>query len=304
MGNDVPGVNDTAVSGLQSAASAQRLKQTSSLRARGLSENIDLPQLVVCGDQSAGKSSVLEGITGILFPREEGVCTKFATEVILEHAEGPKVISATIIPGPSREEKVKASLQAYPRTIIGCNELPDVITRAGALMGLRGYGDNDLGPAFVEDMLRIKVAGPSGLYLSNVDLLGLISNPSEEQVDDNMETVHKPRTVIPAVVQAGNDIANQSVIRKSKLFDKAGIRTVGIITKPDLINEGAEKMVAALAKNQGTTKLQLGFSLLKNPSPKEWEDEVTGSQRSETELRYFQSSFWRDQKLDASRVGC
>lgn len=58
-------------------------------------------------------------------------------------------------------------------------------------MGLRGYGDNDLGPAFVEDMLRIKVAGPSGLYLSNVDLLGLISNPSEEQVDDNMETVHK-----------------------------------------------------------------------------------------------------------------
>jgi len=116
--------------------------------------------------------------------------------------------------------------------------------------------------------------------------------------------VEKPRTVIPAVVQAGNDIANQSVIRKSKLFDKAGIRTVGIITKPDLINEGAEKMVAALAKNQGTTKLQLGFSLLKNPSPKEWEDEVTGSQRSETELRYFQSSFWRDQKLDASRVGC
>ncbi|KAK1808515.1 hypothetical protein LTR12_017127 [Friedmanniomyces endolithicus] len=291
MGNNVPDVDDTAVSGLKSAKSAQRLKQISSLRARGISENIDLPQLVVCGAQSAGKSSVLEGITGIPFPRE--------------------AISATVIPGSSREETVKASLQAYQRTINGFKELPDVIAKAGALMGLRGYGDNDLGPAFVEDILRIKVTGPSGLHLSIVDLPGLISTPSEEQTEDDMETVHriidsyveKPRTIILAIVQAGNDIANQSVIRKSKLFDKAGQRTVGIITKPDLINEGAEERIAALAKNQDTTKLQLGFFLLKNPTPKERKNEVTASQRSETELRYFQSSPWRDQKLDASRVG-
>ncbi len=206
---------------------------------------------------------------------------------------------------------MKANLQAYQRTIDGFDELPDIIARAGALMGLRGYADNDLGPAFVENVLSIKVTGPSGLYLSIVDLPGLISNPGEEQVDDDMETVHrlvdsyveKPLTIILAVVQAGNDIANQSDIRKSKLFDKAGQRRVGIITKPDLIDEGAEKMIAALAKNQGTTKLQLGFVLLKNPSPEERENEVTGSPGSETELRYFQSSFWRDQKLGASRVG-
>ena len=46
----------------------------------GSSQNIDLPQLVVCGDQSSGKSSVLEAISEIPFPRGEGTCTRFVTE--------------------------------------------------------------------------------------------------------------------------------------------------------------------------------------------------------------------------------
>ncbi|TKA74100.1 hypothetical protein B0A55_11064 [Friedmanniomyces simplex] len=276
-----------------------------------IDEDVGEAYLVVCGDQSTGKSSVLEGITGIPFPREEGVCTKFATEVILEHAEGVKAISATIIPHPSRHDTLKANLQAYQRTINGFEELPDVIVKAGVLMGIRGYGDNHEGPSFAEDVLRIKVTGPCGLHLSIVDLPGLISNASEEQTEDDVETVHrmvdsyveKPRTIILAVVQAGNDIANQSIIRKSKLFDKAGQRTVGIITKPDLINAGAEGRIAALAKNQDTTKLQLGFFLLKNPTPKEREATITPKQRSANELRYFQSPPWKEQKLDTTRVG-
>jgi len=71
--------DEGGLSGLRSDKSVQRLEQISALRTRGIGETIDLPQLVVCGDQSAGKSSVLEGISGIPFPRDEGVCTKFAT---------------------------------------------------------------------------------------------------------------------------------------------------------------------------------------------------------------------------------
>ena len=302
---------DGGLTGLSSEKSVQRLEQISSLRARGIGEDIDLPQLVVCRDQSAGKSSVLEGISSIPFPRAEGVCSKFATEVILEHAEGSKAISANIIPHPACSEAAKVTLQAFNRTIDDFTELPDVIASAGELMELRGYGDNVDGPEFVEDVLRIKFTGQTGLHLSIVDLPGLISVASEEQTEDDVLTVQrmvdsyieKPRTIILAVVQANNDIANQSIIRKSKHFDKAGQRTVGIITKPDLINESAEVRIAALAKNEDTTKLKLGFFLLKNPTPVELKNGITLEQRSALEQRFFQSSPWKEQKLDGGKVG-
>lgn len=54
--------------GLQTSRTSERLNQIDQVRANGVGDHIALPQLVVCGDQSAGKSSVLERITGIPFP--------------------------------------------------------------------------------------------------------------------------------------------------------------------------------------------------------------------------------------------
>lgn len=64
---------------LKPGQASRHLEKIAALHARGIGEYVSLPQLVVCGDQSAGKSSVLEGITGIPFPRQDGVCTRLAT---------------------------------------------------------------------------------------------------------------------------------------------------------------------------------------------------------------------------------
>ncbi|KAK4966456.1 hypothetical protein LTR42_011621 [Elasticomyces elasticus] len=301
----------STLAGLRSEKSSQRLEQIASLRARGVGEHIDLPQLVVCGDQSAGKSSVLEGITGLPFPRQDGVCTKFATEIILSHTEGPTSVSAEIIPHHNRSDASKIELCKYRREMAQFSELPDVIEEVGRTLGIRGSGLVETGPAFVEDVLRIKVSGPTGLHLTVVDLPGLISVTNEEQTEDDVQTVHSlvdsyaqnPRTIILAVVQANNDIANQGIIQKSKKYDKSGQRTVGIITKPDLINTGTERRIAALATNQDTTKLKLGYFLLKNPSPSELASGCTQEQRERTELNYFASSPWKEQALEVERVG-
>lgn len=297
--------------GLHSSKSTRRLEQIADLRARGIGDHIDLPQLIVCGDQSAGKSSVLEGLTGLPFPRQDGVCTKFATEIILQHSIGEQSITATILPSSSRSERFKIMLRRYRRQLQEFDELPVAIAEAGSLMGIRGFGDVKEGPAFAEDVLRIEVLGPVGLHLTVVDLPGLISVANEEQTEDDVQTVQglvdsyvaNPRTIILAVVQAGNDIANQGIIQKSRRVDKAGQRTVGVITKPDLINQGTEKRIALLAKNLDTTKLKLGYFLVKNPTPTELASGITPEQRQRGEVHYFQSSPWKEQALSMDRVG-
>jgi GTPase SAR1 family protein len=297
---------------LSSPKSASRLEQIAALRARGIGNHIHLPQLVVSGDQSAGKSSVLEGLTGLPFPRQDGLCTRFATEILLHHDGSEETkIEASLIPGSGRDQESSQALTAYSRTLRSLADLPDVICDAGELMGVRGFGKVTTGPSFSGDLLKIRISGPVGLHLSIVDLPGIILVPNEEQTEDDVDTVHRlvdqylknPRTIILAVVQAGNDIANQSIIRKSRKFDVDGERTVGIITKPDLINEGSEKRIALLAKNQDTTKLKLGYFLLKNPSPSELESQVDALNRESREHSFFQTSPWREQDLDKDRTG-
>lgn len=65
-----PGIQLPSIQALQSADQMELLDIVDSLRAEGLGEITALPQLIVCGDQSSGKSSVLEAISGIPFPRK------------------------------------------------------------------------------------------------------------------------------------------------------------------------------------------------------------------------------------------
>jgi hypothetical protein len=81
----------------------QLLDDIDKLRSHGISHLVALPQLVVCGDQSSGKSSVLEAISGIPFLTKDNLCTRFATEVVLRRTLDEQV-SVTITPGPGREQ--------------------------------------------------------------------------------------------------------------------------------------------------------------------------------------------------------
>ncbi|KAF6817471.1 dynamin [Colletotrichum sojae] len=295
--------------GLRSQRSTNRLNQIEKIRANGIGDLVDLPQLVVCGDQSAGKSSVLEGITGIPFPRQEGLCTRFPTEIILRNSSAPLKTTATIRPHQSRPVEASQSLRGYRREMKeDLSDLPVAIEEVSKLMGIRGFTDCADDPAFASDALRIEVTGPTGLQLSVVDLPGLISVANEEQSETDVDTVHSmvrgylasSRTIILAVVQASNDVANQGIIKIAREYDKDGQRTVGIITKPDLVNEGTEAKLANIAKNKDSIKLKLGFFLLKNPSPAEIK---AGGSRSEREMNFFSSPTWKSQGLDFGRLG-
>lgn len=303
---------DEAFGHLRTAKSSLRLNQIEKIRANGVGELVALPQLVVCGDQSAGKSSVLEGITRIPFPRQEGLCTRFPTEIILRHTTANlTTITASIRPHASRSEKAQETLLSYRKVVQDMAQLPSITQEVSKLMNIRGYTEENDSISFAPDALRIEMSGPIGLHLSVVDLPGLISVANEEQSEEDVDAVYEmvntylqsSRTIICTVLQASNDMANQAVIKLARKHDPDGRRTVGIITKPDLINEGAESRIALVARNEDTIKLKLGFFLLKNPSPVELEADISVETRSRRELQFFASPAWKRQNLDVDRVG-
>ncbi|KAJ5907937.1 Dynamin [Penicillium taxi] len=272
----------------QSAKTSKRLNQIDHVRQLGIGDHISLPQLVVCGDQSAGKSSVLEGISGYPFPRQDGLCTRFPTEIILRHDIQINMMTASVLPSASRSVKEKID--------------------ASRLMGIRGFSDDVDAPSFASDVLRLELVGNINLHLTLVDLPGLISvSENDKDVEFVRELVDRylesPRTIILAVIPASSDAETQPIIQRARHFDKDGTRTIGVITKPDLINKNTEQRVARLAKNLDRTKFKLGFFLLKNPSPDDLANGMTFQERRQAEFKFFSRAPWKAQNLDQSRIG-
>lgn len=135
------------------------------LRSRGVSHYVDLPQIIVCGSQSSGKSSTLESLSGISFPTSEGLCTRFATELILRRGDDID-INVQIIPGAGRTEKERVELSAFSLRTSDRRDVSNIIESAKVAMGLTGEGSK----IFSTDVLRIELASPDQPNLTIVDL--------------------------------------------------------------------------------------------------------------------------------------
>lgn len=153
---------------LQSKDHRDLLDVIDRLRSQGLSQFVDLPQIIVCGDQSSGKSSALEAISGMSFPTKDNLCTRFATELILRRTPTAG-IDISISPGPGRTDKEKDVVKdcKYTGTLENL-DLGAIVDQAKDAMGLNGSSK-----VFSTDILRVEVSGPSQPNLTMVDLPGL-----------------------------------------------------------------------------------------------------------------------------------
>lgn len=91
------------------------LNKIDKLFATGVGDYVSLPQLVVVGDQSSGKSSVLEGVTRLPFPRDSGLCTRFATQITFRRTRNQNV-SISIIPDTNASEEHAAAVASWKKT--------------------------------------------------------------------------------------------------------------------------------------------------------------------------------------------
>ncbi|KAJ5882273.1 uncharacterized protein N7529_000945 [Penicillium soppii] len=280
-----------ALEGLCTQEQLDLLDSIDTLRSQGISHYVSLPQIIVCGDQSSGKSSVLEAISGVSFPVKSSLCTRFPTELVLRK-NSQVGVRVSIVPHQSRSDAEQHSLGNFCEQLDGFDGLANLIENAKAAMGISTHGK-----AFSNDLLRVEISGPDRPHLTIVDLPGLIHSETRQQSAADVQLVQdvvqsymrESRSVILAVVSAKNDFANQIVLRLARDADPSGNRTLGVISKPDTLVPGSESEASfvSLAKNQDV-EFRLGWH---------W----SLSDRDTQEWKFFSQGIWED--LPRSLVG-
>ncbi|KAI0544993.1 interferon-induced GTP-binding protein Mx [Xylaria curta] len=263
----------------------------------GLDKILSLPQIVVCGDQSSGKSSVLEALTEIPFPRSDNLCTRFATQISLRR-EATNKLTIRVIPDDARPVDEQEKIKGFSESITNFKDLLKVMDASMTIMGISNAEETS-NKAFAKDVLSIEIEGPSQPQVTLVDIPGLISTSvkgvSEADIAMVAEItdryISQPRTICLAVVQASNDVANQSILQRVRKFDPKGERTMGVITKVDdvPIGSGRESQFLKLARNE-VVFFQLGWHIVKNR--KFEERDFTVEERNASEAKFFAGSIF------------
>ncbi|KAK9110059.1 hypothetical protein Sjap_018119 [Stephania japonica] len=244
-------------------------------------EGIQLPTIVVVGDQSSGKSSVLESLAGISLPRGQGICTRVPLIMRLQgsHYRGSEPEFYLEYQGKT----VPTSEQGIPKAInTGTDEI------AGKQ---KGVSDNPI-------TLVVKKRGVPDLTL--VDLPGITRVPVHGQPEDIYEQISKiimeyitpKETIILNVLSATVDFPTCESIRMSRAVDKSGERTLAVVTKADKAPEGLLEKVTADDVNIG-----LGYVCVRNRIGTESYEEARAAEASLFEAHPLLSM------IDKSMVG-
>ncbi|KAI1324047.1 dynamin family protein [Xylariaceae sp. FL0255] len=297
--------NTQALSGLCSEDQLELLDSIDRLRLQGLDEYLSLPQIIVCGDQSSGKSSVLEAISGVPFPVKSNICTRFPTELVLRRTARTGV-SVSIVPHSSLGPSEQSRISGFHERLDSFDGFPALIEKAKAAMGI-----STLGKAFSKDMLKVEISGPNRPHLTIVDLPGLIHSETKQQSASDVELVQEvvtaymkqARSIMLAVISAKNDFANQIVLKLVRQADPSGNRTMGVITKPDTLVPGSdsEQMYVSLAENF-EIGFRLGWHVLKNMDSDVAQEEAQRlGERDAEESKFFEQGVWS--RLDPSMLG-
>ncbi|XP_041370302.1 dynamin-1-like isoform X1 [Gigantopelta aegis] len=192
----------------------------------GVPLSLDLPQIAVVGSQSAGKSSVLENFVGRDFlPRGSGIVTRRPLVLQLincntEYAEFLHVKGKKFTDFLDVRKEIEAETDRVTGGNKGISSIP----------------------------INLRVYSPHVLNLTLIDLPGMTKVPVGDQPADIeiqirtmlLEFISKESCLILAVSPANTDLANSDALKIAKEVDPQGTRTIGVITKLDLMDDGTD----------------------------------------------------------------
>ncbi|KNE67543.1 hypothetical protein AMAG_11997 [Allomyces macrogynus ATCC 38327] len=240
---------------------------------------LDLPQIAVVGSQSSGKSSVLEAIVGKDFlPKGAGIVTRRPLILQLNYAP--------VDPETPDEPEEWAEFQHLPgQQFADFGEVKREIERETA----RIAGDNK---GISDEPITLRVHSPSVVDLTLVDLPGLTKIPVGDQPSDIelqirdliMKFILQPNCIILAVSPANVDLANSDSLKLAREVDPQGLRTLGLLTKVDLMETGSHALDILGGR---VYPLRLGFVAVVNRSQRDIEARRTLEWSRKREQQFF-----------------
>ncbi|KNC97356.1 dynamin-like GTPase VPS1 [Spizellomyces punctatus DAOM BR117] len=278
--------------------------------AVGVANPIDLPQITVIGSQSSGKSSVLENIVGRDFlPRGTGIVTR--RPLVLQlinrpnskgevggvaaaefHGNAPVVSSPNGASTPPRGSNVEADewgefLHIPGKKFTNFDEIRDEIVKETEAKTGKNAG---ISP----EPINLRIYSPNVLTLTLVDLPGLTKVPVgdqpkdiEKQIRDMiLKFITKNNAIILAVTAANTDLANSDGLKLAREVDPDGVRTIGVLTKIDLMDQGTD-VVDILAGR--VIPLRLGYVPVINRGQRDIESKKKISVALEGERSFFEN---------------
>ena len=228
-----------------------------------------LPRIIVIGTQSSGKSSLLNSIIGFdILPIGKNMVTKspFSIELINDNNQSVFQI------GTYNEGRftVTKSIQIteYPISKETSNQIEREIN---LIYKARGIDKN-----ISTEPIYARIYSQHVPYLSLIDLPGLISVPrtDEGQPADLKQKIidlidsyaQNEKTVILGVIASREDIEADMAMEIIKKNDPNGMRTVGVLTKVDLMNNDNDISHYIKGNISRDLKLKYGYFAIRNRS--------------------------------------
>ncbi|CAI5962246.1 unnamed protein product [Closterium sp. NIES-65] len=248
----------------------------------GSSSAIDLPQVAVVGSQSSGKSSVLESLVGKDFlPRGSDVVTR--RPLVLQLVQVPKRADG-------KAEEWGEFLHLPGKRFTDFSAIRDEIQ----LETEREVGINK---GITEKQIRLKIFSPHVLTITLVDLPGITKVPVGDQPSDIEARVRsmilayiKHETcIILAVTPANADLANSDALQVARMADPDGHRTIGVITKLDIMDRGTDACNLLLGN---VIPLRLGYVGVINRS-----QEDINAKKSVKDALTYEEAFFRSRPV-------
>ncbi|KAG2250017.1 hypothetical protein Bca52824_089645 [Brassica carinata] len=216
----------------------------------GSQSSIELPQVAVVGSQSSGKSSVLEALVGRDFlPRGNDICTR--RPLVLQLLQTKSKASG------GSDDEWGEFLHLPNNRIYDFSEIRrEIEAETNRLVGEnKGVSDKQI---------RLKIFSPNVLDITLVDLPGITKVPVGDQPTDIearirtmiLSYIKQPSCLILAVTPANSDLANSDALQIAGNADPDGHRTIGVITKLDIMDRGTDARNLLLGK---VVPLRLGY---------------------------------------------